>query len=76
MAGLPRLEARVVEISPAPSAHERRAILAALERLLAQDHDHATDAWWALLIALALTWVSGLDYARVAPSVLRSRAVA
>src|SRR5919199_5509875 len=22
-------------------------------------------AWWALLIALALTWVSGLDYARV-----------
>ena len=33
-------------------------------------------AWWALLIALVLTWVSGLDYARVAPSVLRRRAVA
>ena len=33
-------------------------------------------AWWALLVAVALTWVSGLDYARVAPSVLRSRAVA
>jgi CDP-diacylglycerol--glycerol-3-phosphate 3-phosphatidyltransferase len=33
-------------------------------------------AWWALLIALVLTWVSGLDYARVAPSVLRGRAVA
>jgi len=28
-------------------------------------------AWWALLIALALTWISGLDYARVAPRVLR-----
>ena len=33
-------------------------------------------AWWALLVAVALTWVSGLDYARVAPSVFRSRAVA
>lgn len=30
-----------------------------------------TVAWWALLVALALTWVSGLDYARVAPGVLR-----
>jgi CDP-diacylglycerol--glycerol-3-phosphate 3-phosphatidyltransferase len=28
-------------------------------------------AWWALLVALALTWISGLDYARVAPRVLR-----
>ena len=28
-------------------------------------------AWWALLIALAATWISGLDYARVAPRVLR-----
>jgi len=33
-------------------------------------------AWWALLVALALTWISGLDYARVAPSLLRGRAVA
>jgi CDP-diacylglycerol---glycerol-3-phosphate 3-phosphatidyltransferase len=33
-------------------------------------------AWWALLVALALTWVSGLDYARVAPRLLRGRAVA
>jgi CDP-diacylglycerol--glycerol-3-phosphate 3-phosphatidyltransferase len=31
-------------------------------------------AWWALLIALALTWISGLDYARSAPRVLRGRA--
>jgi len=28
-------------------------------------------AWWALLAALIATWVSGLDYARVAPRVLR-----
>jgi len=33
-------------------------------------------AWWGLLVALVLTWVSGLDYARVAPSVLRGRAAA
>ena len=30
-------------------------------------------AWWTLLVALALTWVSGLDYARVAPGLLRGR---
>jgi len=35
-----------------------------------------TVAWWALLVALVLTWVSGLDYARVAPRLLRGRAVA
>jgi CDP-diacylglycerol--glycerol-3-phosphate 3-phosphatidyltransferase len=28
-------------------------------------------AWWTMLVAVVLTWVSGLDYARVAPSVLR-----
>ena len=33
-------------------------------------------AWWALLVALVLTWVSGIDYARVAPSLFRSRALA
>jgi len=33
-------------------------------------------AWWALLVALVLTWVSGLDYARSAPGVLRGRAAA
>ena len=31
-------------------------------------------AWWALLIALIATWISGLDYARVAPRLLRGRA--
>jgi CDP-diacylglycerol--glycerol-3-phosphate 3-phosphatidyltransferase len=33
-------------------------------------------AWWALLVALVLTWLSGLDYARLAPGLLRGRAVA
>jgi CDP-diacylglycerol---glycerol-3-phosphate 3-phosphatidyltransferase len=33
-------------------------------------------SWWFLLVAVALTWISGLDYARSAPSVLRRRAVA
>jgi CDP-diacylglycerol--glycerol-3-phosphate 3-phosphatidyltransferase len=33
-------------------------------------------SWWALLIALALTWISGLDYARAAPAVLRGSAAA
>ena len=33
-------------------------------------------AWWALLVALALTWLSGLDYARVAPGIFRSRIAA
>jgi CDP-diacylglycerol--glycerol-3-phosphate 3-phosphatidyltransferase len=33
-------------------------------------------AWWGLLVALVLTWVSGLDYARVAPRLLRGRPVA
>lgn len=28
-------------------------------------------AWWALLVAVVLTWVSGVDYARVAPRMLR-----
>ena len=30
-------------------------------------------AWWALLIAVVLTWVSGLDYARIAPRVIRGQ---
>ena len=35
-----------------------------------------TPAWWALLVALVLTWVSGIDYARVAPRLLRGGALA
>ena len=30
-------------------------------------------AWLALLVAVVLTWVSGLDYARLAPRLLRGR---
>ncbi|HLQ05073.1 MAG TPA: CDP-diacylglycerol--glycerol-3-phosphate 3-phosphatidyltransferase [Verrucomicrobiae bacterium] len=33
-------------------------------------------AWWALLVALVLTWLSGLDYARIAHGIFRSRVVA
>ena len=33
-------------------------------------------AWWALLVAVLLTWISGLDYARVAPRLFRSRVAA
>jgi CDP-diacylglycerol--glycerol-3-phosphate 3-phosphatidyltransferase len=33
-------------------------------------------AWWALLVALVLTWISGLDYARVAPGIFRRRVTA
>jgi CDP-diacylglycerol--glycerol-3-phosphate 3-phosphatidyltransferase len=32
-------------------------------------------AWWALLVAVVATWISGLDYARVAPRVLRGESV-
>jgi CDP-diacylglycerol--glycerol-3-phosphate 3-phosphatidyltransferase len=35
-----------------------------------------TLGWWALLVAVVLTWLAGLDYARLAPSLFRSRAVA
>jgi CDP-diacylglycerol---glycerol-3-phosphate 3-phosphatidyltransferase len=28
-------------------------------------------AWWTLLVAVVLTWVSGLDYARSAPALFR-----
>jgi CDP-diacylglycerol--glycerol-3-phosphate 3-phosphatidyltransferase len=31
-------------------------------------------AWWALLVAVILTWVSGLDYARSAPALFARRA--
>ena len=30
-------------------------------------------AWWVLLVAVLLTWISGLDYARVAPRVFRAK---
>ncbi len=33
-------------------------------------------AWWSLLVAVVLTWISGLDYARAAPTLLGGRAPA
>jgi CDP-diacylglycerol--glycerol-3-phosphate 3-phosphatidyltransferase len=53
-----------------------QAIAAAVGGLAAAGAWSQSVAWWTLLVALVLTWVSGLDYARSAPSVLRGRAVA
>jgi CDP-diacylglycerol--glycerol-3-phosphate 3-phosphatidyltransferase len=53
-----------------------QAVAAAIGGLAAAGLWSDSIAWWALLIALVLTWVSGLDYARVAPGLLRGRAVA
>ncbi len=47
------------------------AVVAGLQAGGAWDVDVA---WWALLAATLLTWISGLDYARVAPRVLRGEA--
>jgi CDP-diacylglycerol--glycerol-3-phosphate 3-phosphatidyltransferase len=53
-----------------------QAIAAAAGGLAAGGAWSDSVSWWLLLLAVALTWVSGLDYARSAPSVLRGRAVA
>lgn len=52
-----------------------QAIAAAIGGLAAAGVWRDDVAWWALVIALALTWISGLDYARAAPRVLRGRPV-
>jgi len=48
-----------------------QAVAVAIGGLAAAGAWDDTVAWWALLVALVLTWLSGLDYARVAPRVLR-----
>jgi CDP-diacylglycerol---glycerol-3-phosphate 3-phosphatidyltransferase len=48
-----------------------QTVAAGLGGLAAAGAFDDTIAWWALLVALVLTWVSGLDYARSAPRVLR-----
>jgi CDP-diacylglycerol--glycerol-3-phosphate 3-phosphatidyltransferase len=53
-----------------------QAVAAAVGGLAAAGAWSDTLAWWTLLIAVVLTWVSGLDYARAAPRLLRGRAVA
>ena len=50
-----------------------QAVAAALGGLAAGGAVSSDVAWAALLVALVLTWVSGLDYARLAPRVLRGR---
>ncbi len=49
------------------------ALLLALGGLAAAGAFRDDVAWVALLVAVVLTCVSGLDYARVAPRVLRGR---
>ncbi len=49
-----------------------QAIAAAVGGLAAAGLFGTTVAWWALLVALVLTWVSGLDYARSAPRLFRT----
>jgi CDP-diacylglycerol---glycerol-3-phosphate 3-phosphatidyltransferase len=52
-----------------------QAVAAALAGFAAAGAWSDRVAWWALLVAVVLTWVSGLDYARGAPRLL-SRAQA
>jgi CDP-diacylglycerol---glycerol-3-phosphate 3-phosphatidyltransferase len=51
-----------------------QALAAAIGGFAAAGAWDASVGWWALLVALVLTWVSGLDYARVAPRLLRGAA--
>src|SRR5688572_15763879 len=51
-----------------------QALAAAIGGFAAADWWRDDLAWWALLVALVLTWLSGLDYARIAPRVLRGAA--
>jgi CDP-diacylglycerol--glycerol-3-phosphate 3-phosphatidyltransferase len=53
-----------------------QALAAAIGGYAAAGAWSETAGWWALLVAVALTWISGLDYARLAPQLFRSRAVA
>jgi CDP-diacylglycerol---glycerol-3-phosphate 3-phosphatidyltransferase len=50
-----------------------QAVAAGLAGLAAGGAFDDVVAWWAMLIALILTWVSGLDYARSAPRLLRGQ---
>lgn len=53
-----------------------QAIAAAVGGFAAAGAWDESVAWWALLVAVVLTWVSGLDYARLAPRLFRGRATA
>jgi CDP-diacylglycerol--glycerol-3-phosphate 3-phosphatidyltransferase len=51
-----------------------QAVAAALGGFAAAGAWNDRIAWWGLLVAVVLTWVSGLDYARTAPRLFRERA--
>jgi len=53
-----------------------QAVAAAAGGLAAANAWSDEVAWWLLLVSVVLTWVSGIDYARAAPQILRGRAVA
>jgi len=53
-----------------------QAVAAGLGGLAAAGAFDDSIAVWALAVALALTWISGLDYARVAPRLWRGGAPA
>ena len=48
-----------------------QAVAAALGGFAAAGAWDDAVGWWALLVAVVLTWISGLDYARIAPRLLR-----
>jgi CDP-diacylglycerol---glycerol-3-phosphate 3-phosphatidyltransferase len=48
-----------------------QAVAAGLAGLAAAGAIPTAVAWWALLVALVLTWASAIDYARAAPGLLR-----
>jgi CDP-diacylglycerol---glycerol-3-phosphate 3-phosphatidyltransferase len=52
-----------------------QAIAAALGGFAAAGAWSNRVAWWGLLVAVVLTWVSGLDYARSAPALFRGQRV-
>ncbi len=51
-----------------------QAVAAALGGFAAAGAWSDTVAWWGVLVAVVLTWVSGLDYARAAPALFRGKA--
>jgi len=53
-----------------------QTVAATIAGLQAAGAWEADVAWWSLLVATLLTWISGLDYARVAPRVLRREGAA
>ncbi len=53
-----------------------QAVAAAVGGLAAAGVWDDSVATWALVVALVLTWISALDYARLAPRLLRGRPVA